>query len=220
METALHRQLKAIYAGDAAPQEVPCDGYRIDVVSGDELVEIQHGGLAAIRTKVARLLEQHKVRVVKPIVVRKQLVKLDRPGGRVVGRRASPKQGSSLDLFHELVYFTRVFPHPRLTLDVPLVVVEEWRHPGHGRRRRWRENDHEVEDQRLVEVEDVLTFRLASDLWRILPANLPRPFDSGDLAQLASIPRWVAQRVVYCLRHMGAALEVGKRGNARLYEVA
>ena len=43
-----------------------------------------------------------------------------------------------LDLFEELVHFTRVFPHPRLTLEVVLVEIEEWRYPGHGRRRRWR----------------------------------------------------------------------------------
>ena len=40
------------------------------------------------------------------------------------------------DLFDDLVHFTRVFPHRRLTLEVPLVDIEEWRYPGHGRRRR------------------------------------------------------------------------------------
>lgn len=217
METSLHRQLKLLYAKDGAPQEVPLGEFRIDVVVGDELVEIQHGGLAAIRDKVAKLVRSHSVRVVKPIVVRKQLVKLDRPGGRVVGRRASPKQGSALDLFHELVYFTRVFPHPNLVLDTPLIAVEEWRCPGHGRRRRWRRNDHVVEDQRLTEVVGLHTYRSAADLWRLLPANLPRPFHSGHLAEQLDVARWIAQRIVYCLRQTGAAEEDGKQGNARLY---
>ena len=43
-----------------------------------------------------------------------------------------------IDLFAELVYFTQLFPNPNLTIDAPLVDVEEWRYPGHGRRRRWR----------------------------------------------------------------------------------
>ena len=44
-------------------------------------------------------------------------------------------RGTFVDLFDELVHFTRVFPHPRLALEVVLVEIEEWRYPGHGRRR-------------------------------------------------------------------------------------
>ena len=70
---------------------------------------------------------EHRVLVVKPIVLRKRLVKQDAPGGRVLDRRMSPKKGCVWDLFDELVYFTRVFPHRNLTLETPLVEIEEWR---------------------------------------------------------------------------------------------
>ena len=59
--------------------------------------------------------------VVKPLVVRKQIVRLSRRGGRELSRRLSPKQGDLIDLFHELVYFTGVFPHANLTLHAPLM---------------------------------------------------------------------------------------------------
>jgi hypothetical protein len=55
--------------------------------------------------------------VVKPLIARKTVVRLDGPGGLVLGQRLSPRRCRPLDLFHELVYFTRVFPHPRLTLE-------------------------------------------------------------------------------------------------------
>ena len=221
METTLHQQLKQRYATDGARQEVVLGDYRIDVVTGDEqLVEIQHGSLAAIRDKIGCLLKKHDVLVVKPLVVRKQLVLLDRRGGRVVSRRGSPKRGQIWDLFHELVYFTRVFPHPRLVLEVPLVEIEEWRFPGHGRRRRWRRKDHVVEDQRLTKVETTMTLRTVDDLVRLLPDDLPTPFHTGHLAEAAGLPRWVAQRVAYCLRKTGGVLPAGKQGNALLYQVA
>ena len=220
METTLHRQLKALYAGPDARLEERIAGYRIDAVRGGQLVEIQHGGLSAIRTKIARLLEQHDVLVVKPLIVRKQLIRLAKKGGKELSRRLSPKQGTLLDLFHELVYFTQVFPHPRLTLQTPLVEIEERRYPGHGRRRRWRQNDHVVEDQRLVAVNAVHSFCVADDLFRILPENLPLPFHSGHLAELLGIQRWIAQRVVYCLRRTGAASTCGKAGNTVLYRRA
>lgn len=217
METSLHRQLKARYATEGARQEVSVDGFRIDVVRGDELVEIQHGSLAAIRDKIRQLVRKHAVLIVKPIVVRKQIVRLAAKDGDVVSRRLSPKQGSVLDLFDELVYFTRVFPHRNLTLEVPLVNIEEWRYPGHGRRRRWRTNDHQVADQKLVSVGDVFQFVEAADLLTLLPTKLPQPFHSGDLAAKLNVRRWIAQRIVYCLRKTGAVDEVGKQKNARLY---
>ena len=220
METSLHRQLKALYAGPTARVEERIAGFRIDAVRDGQLVEIQHGGLAAIRTKIGRLLEDHDVLVVKPLVVRKQLVKLTKRGGKEVGRRLSPKQGSLLDLFHELVYFTRVFPHPRLTLQTPLVEIEERRYPGHGRRRRWRRDDHVVEDQRLVAVVGVHQFQTAADLFTILPGELPATFHSGHVADALDIHRWVAQRIVYCLRQTGAAQNCGKTGNTLLYRRA
>ena len=220
METSLHRDLKALYAGRDAQVEVTLGAYRIDAVSGDQLVEIQHGSLAAIRDKVRSLLAEHRVLVVKPIVAKKRLIKRSARGGRITGRRMSPKRGRLLDLFDDLVHFTRVFPHERLVLEVPLVEIEEWRYPGHGRRRRWRANDHEVEDQKLIAVREVYRLRTAADVGRLIrcPRPLPRPFHTGHLAASLGVQRWFAQRIAYCLRKIGTVEEVGKQGNARLYE--
>ncbi len=220
METSLHRQLKEIYADGKARLEAPVGAFRIDVISGDELVEIQHGSLAAIRDKIAKLVKDYRVLVVKPIVVRKLLVKQDKKGGRIVSRRRSPKQCSVLDLFHELVYFTRVFPHENLSLEVPLVDIEEWRFPGHGRRRRRRANDHQVEDQKLTKMHRVHRFRTGRDLAALIPPGLPLPFHTGHLAELLGIERWFAQRIAYCFRKMSIVQETGKQGNARLYRFA
>jgi hypothetical protein len=218
METSLHRALKAHYAAAGARYEAKLGPYRIDVHNGHELVEIQHGSLAAIRRKIETLVVDHLVRVVKPIVARKTIVRLDRRGGREVSRRLSPKQGSLLDVFDELIYFRHVFPHPQLVIEAPLVDIEETRYPGHGRRRRWRTNDHVVEDQRLTAVRSETTLRSAADLLSLLPHDLPRPWHTGQLAEQLSTRRHIAQRIAYCLRHMNVAREVGKQGNARLYD--
>jgi hypothetical protein len=218
METTLHRQLKQHYAPDGALVEQRVGRYRIDVIDGDELIEIQLSSLSAIRDKVAALLKSHRVRVVKPIVARKLLVKQQRAGGHVLSRRRSPKQWTLLDLFEELVHFTRVFPHPRLVVEVPLVEIEELRFPGHGRRRRWRRGDQQVEDQRLVSLQEGERFQTAADLCRLLPSKLPTPFHTGHVATGLGVERWIAQRMAYCLRNTGAVRTVGKQRGAWLYE--
>lgn len=218
METTLHQQLKSLYAGEEGETEVKLGRYRIDAVKDGLLIEIQHGGLSAIRDKIRTLTKRYDVLVVKPIVARKRIVKHKSEGGPVVSSRWSPKRGGVLDLFHDLVHFTRAFPHKRLTLEAPLVEVEEHRYPGHGRRRRWRKNDFVVEDQHLVRVVQTHRFRTKADLLRLLPASLPTPFDTGDLAAGLEVDRWVAQRIAYALREMNALKQVGKRGNTLLYQ--
>jgi hypothetical protein len=220
METSLHRQLKERYAQGGGLVEQRLGRYRIDVLRPDQLVEIQLASLSAIRDKIAALLKQHDVLLVKPIIARKHLVKLKRAGGCEVSRRLSPKRGTVLDVFEELVHFTRVFPHPRLTVEVLLIEIEEWRYPGHGRRRWRRPGNYQIEDQRLVDVVGVQQFRDAANLCRLLPRRLPRPFHTGHLAEGLGTQRWIAQRMAYCLRECGAIQSVGKLRGAWLYERA
>lgn len=218
METSLHRSLKQIYAGEGAATEVRLGGYRIDAVVGKKLIEVQHGSLSSISRKILALVQSHRVLVVKPIIVRKVLIKQPYRGAGDGERRLSPRQGGLLNVFEELVYFTRVFPHPKLVLEIPLVEVEEWRYPGHGRRRRWRKNDFEVEDQKLVTIQGCSTLKSAADLWSLLGGPRPASFDTQELAEHLGVRRHIAQRIAYCLDKMGAAKQVGKRGNAKIFE--
>ena len=218
METSLHRQLKERYAIDGGLMEQRLGRYRIDVLQPNRLVEIQLASLTAIRDKIATLLKTHRVLVVKPIIVSKHLVKQQYAGGKIVTRRRSPKQRTLIDVFEELVHFTRVFPHRRLTLEVLLVEIEELRYPGHGRRRWRRDNDHLVEDQRLLNVLGEHQFRTAADLCRMLPAALPQPFHTGQIAEGLGVQRSIAQRMAYCLRETGAIKSVGKLRGAWLYK--
>ena len=221
METTLHQQLKDYFRQSDSQLEVRLGRYRIDVVNGNRLVEIQRSGLASIRSKIQKLLEDgHVVDVVKPLIRRKRLIKLDSINGREVDRRWSPKKGSALSIFDELLYFTRVFPHPNLTLITPLIDIEEIRYPGQGKRRRRRKNAFQVKDQKILEMGEIVSYSTVRDLQKLLPKDLPRKFDTAELAQVLGIPRWEAQRIAYVLRKTFAAIETGKRGNAIVCRLA
>ena len=221
METSLHQRMKRMYADDESQVEQKVGPYIIDVVRGGELIEIQFSSLASINRKVQSLLKDHKVRVVKPLVLRKQLIRCAGKGEHVVSRRCSPKRGDLFDIFDELIYFTRVFPHRNLVLEVPLIHIEEWSYPTptSKKRRRRPPKKYTVEDQRLVEVVDIAEFRTPQDLTKLLPLDLPQPFDTAQLAKAMDTKRWIAQKVTYCLRHMKAIKDVGKKGNAILYRL-
>lgn len=220
METTLHRQLKEHFLQPGGRAEVRLGKYRIDVVNGDRLVEIQRSGLAAIRDKVHRLVKDgYLVDVVKPLIARKRLVKLTSQDGVVSSRRWSPNRATILNVFDELLYFTRVFPHPNLRMLIPLIDIEEVRYPGHGRRRRKRKGDFEVKDRFILDIHQTQTFSTILDLQQLLPDSLPKKFDTAELAQGLDIDRHQAQRIGYVLRKTGVARESGKRGNAILYQL-
>lgn len=221
METSLHQRMKRMYADDESQVEQKVGRYIIDVLRGDELIEVQFSSLASINCKVQTLVKEHKVRVVKPLVTQKQLIRCAGKGERVVSRRRSPKRGHVLDIFDELIYFTRVFPHRNLVLEVPMIHIEEWSYPTppSKKRRRRPPKKYTVEDQRLVKVVKTYEFRTSSDLTKLLPKKLPQPFDTAQLAEALDTKRWIAQKVAYCLRHMKAIKDVGKKGNAILYRL-
>ena len=219
METTLHHQLKMLYADDHSGQEIQLGKYRIDVVRGDVLVEIQLGSIGAIRDKLQKLVADYFVLVVKPVIARKTLIKLDGPNGAEISRRQSPKKRDIFSLFDELVYCTRLFPHPNLCIDVPIIEMEETRYPGHGRRRRRRDSDFAIQDKKLLEIQRVERVATASDLLRLIPESLPAIFHTGHLAEATGQKREVARQMAYCFRKMNIAKVVGKEGNALLYQL-
>lgn len=219
MENTLHHQLKDLFREPNAPIEVQLGRYRIDVVNGDRLVEIQRSGLASIRTKIENLLSQgFKVDVIKPIVARKRLIKLECAGGKEIDRRWSPATGSIVDLFDELLYFTRTFPHPQLRLIAPLVTIEEIRFPGQGKRRRRRNTNFLVQDRLILEMHQTQCFASAADLCQLLPADsLANEFSTLQLAGAMGVRRYQAQKIAYVMRKIGALIETRKIGNAIQY---
>lgn len=217
METALHRELKEFYCDDVSCQEVTVAGYRIDAVVNGTLIEIQQASLAALRKKTLVLLEKHDLIVVKPLSAFKTIIRLKRRNGPIATRRTSPQHDTIYHLFHDLVHFVDVFPHPRLTLEVLLTEQEETRIP---KPRRWfRSKDYSVAERRLIAIRTRHSLRTREDLARLLPDGLDELFTTEDLARFANIPRWLAQKMAYCLRRTGSVVVAGKRRNVILYRL-
>jgi hypothetical protein len=216
-ENPLHADLKAWYARPDDRIEVPVEGYVIDIVRGELLIEIQTAGFSAIKRKMIELISGHRLRLVYPIAREKWIVKLAEEGKRP-SRRKSPKRGRLEEVFYELVSFPGLLAEPNFALEVLLVQEEELRH--HDPRRAWRRRGWVTDERRLLDVVGRHLFETPRDVARLLPPELPAPFDTADLAAGLGSSRALAQKMAYCLREMGLLVPVGKRGNAILYEQA
>ena len=214
-EKPLHAALKTWYAAPGDLLEVRVDGFIIDVVHGDLLVEIQTGSFAPLRRKLYKLTEQHSVRLVFPIPLEKWIITQPADTEAASAKRKSPRRGRTEQLFRELVYLPDLLTRDTFTLEVLLTREEEVRRP-QGKKTRWNKG-WVKEERRLLAVVERRVFETPADLLALLPAPLPEPFTTRELAKSAHIPARLAQQMVYCLRACGAIQQAGKRGNAFLY---
>ncbi len=212
-EKPLHAALKQWYAKPKDRLEVPLEGYFIDIVRDDVLIEIQTGGFSAIRNKLRSLTRHYPVRLVYPLVSERWIITQTEEAGQK--RRKSPKRGHLNDIFVELVSMPRLAICKNFVLEVLLIQEEQIRRPNRRRRRGW-----ELVARQLVSVVERRAFTSPADYAALLPQDLDQPFSTAELAKSLRRPRWLAQKMAYCLREMAMINAVGKRGNAILYQRA
>ncbi len=215
-ESPLHAALKQWYARPGDRLEMEVDGFVVDIVRGEVLIEIQTGHFAAIRSKLTSLLQSHSVRVVYPITQDKWIVRPRTARSRSVMRRRSPKRGRLHDLFWELVSIPQLLSHPRFSFELLVIQEEEtWRYAG---KRQWRRHGWGVAERRLLGVLDQQLFSAVADWRGFLPRGLGS-FTTRELAHALGIGTRLAQSMAYCF-HRGNVIELaGRQGRANLYRV-
>lgn len=215
-EQPLHAALKRWYAGDDGAMEVSLDGYIVDVVRDDLLIEIQTGNFSSIKRKLYDLTGSHTVVLAFPIPQETWLVKRAEDGVSELERRKSPKRGTLLELYPELVSFPDLLQRETFSLEVVFTREEEVRH--RDARRGWRRHGWVIDERRLLDVVTCRRFDHPSDFAGVLPGVLPERFTTSDLAKALGRSRRLAQKMAYCLREMGVIVDVGRRQRSILYE--
>jgi len=214
-EKSLHADLKQWYARAEDRLEIKMDGYIIDLVRGDLLVEIQTGSFSPLKRKLARLLESHPVRLVYPIPAEKWIVMRSLKDDEPPRKRKSPKRGCAEHIFAQTVYIPHLMQYDNFSLEVLFTREEEFRRPvekKHRRSKGWV-----TEERRLLDVIGSQVFYTAGDLLALLPAGLPETFTVRDLARAMRQRLTLAQKAVYTLREMGVIVPSGRKGRAFLY---
>lgn len=214
-EKPLHEALKRFYAEPGDAFEVPLDGFVVDILRGELVVEIQTRNFKAMHRKLGKLLADREVRLVYPIAQDKWITKEPHPDSGLGSRRKSPKHGRFESLFDELVSIPTLLADPNFSLELMLIQEEEVRR--YDGSRGWRRRGWVTDERRLLEVVDRRVLRSPADLAAFLPSGLTEGFTTGDLAASMRMAKRLAQRMAYCLRLAGCITPVGKRAHSVLY---
>ena len=213
-ERSLHAKIKELYNTPDSEFEVTVDGFVIDVVRGNLLIEIQTRKFSAIKEKLLKLMKNHPVRLVHPIAQEKWVIRQSEDG-EVIGRRKSPKKMGLLHIFEELVSIPTFIIHSNFEIEVLLIKEEEIRvNDGMG---SWRRKGWSSIDRDLVDILDRKLFTMPNDFLGLIPDTIEEPFTTKTLSETLKSPRHLVQKMTYCMRKMGALRVVGKKGNAHLY---
>jgi hypothetical protein len=214
-EKPFHEALKKWYLQSGDRLEVTVDGFIVDILRGNLIVEIQTQNFAAIRPKLEKLIMNHQVRLVYPIPYEKWIIRQPSFEDGPVKRRKSPKRGVFEDVFEELVSLPKLLINANFSLELLLIQEEEVRR--YDGTSGWRRQGWVTHERRLLRVIERRIIKSPADLYAFIPASLVESFTTSDLAKAIIKSRRFAQKMVYCLRLMGCIAPVGKRSHSILY---
>ncbi len=215
-ESPLHAALKRTLAPPGARFEIELEGFVVDVVCDDLLIEVQTRNVGALRHKLTTLLRSHRLLLVVPVAGERWIVRRD-DAGTTLSRRRSPKRADLLDALAALVGIPSLLDHPNLEIEAVVTRDEETREhrPGVA----WRRRGWVTVERRLLNVLERHRMRGARDWLRVLPSALDEPFTTADIARGRASRRPVAQRAAFVLREAGVIAATGRVGRAVGYRV-
>ena len=214
-ESSLHRSLKYYYA-DQGNTETTKAGYVCDAIGTDgEVIEIQTGNFCALKKKIPALAKSGKVRLIYPVIVKKT-IELYSPEGKLLSRRKSPKKGTILNIFDELVYVPELLKLKNLVIEIIYVdAIERRRNDGKG---SWRRKGVSIEDKILENHRNGIVLKKKSDwLEHFLP--LKDQCSTKALAEAAKISPEEARKIIYTLEKAGFLEKTQKQGRSWLYRI-
>ncbi|MHA2250479.1 MAG: hypothetical protein ACXAD7_08955 [Candidatus Kariarchaeaceae archaeon] len=215
-ESSLHASLKKLYAQPGDRFEERVDGYVIDIVRENLLIEVQTRSFGSIKKKLWNLVKRHKVKLVYPIAEKKWIVKYDR-NNNFIERRKSPKKGSPFDIVNELVSLPKILTHNNFEIELVMIYEDEIRKKdGKG---SWRRKGWSISDHILMESIDTIQIQTPKDLMNLFPEKFPSKFTNFDLELLFNLPKHIIQKTTYILNKMGVINLIGREGRYKQYQL-
>jgi hypothetical protein len=215
-EFSMHAEIIRQLAQPGDQLEAELEGYFIDILRDDKIIEVQTRNLGKLVKKAHTLANNRPVEVIYPVQQKKTITRVS-ADGEVVSQRKSPKNGQVVDVFDELVNAPTLVTPKNVTLTILLIEGEEiWKDDGKG---SWRRKGWSIHERHLQKVVGDRVISQPDDLLTILPRSLPSPFTNAQLAKILKIRGRLAGKITYTLRKLELLDVVGRQGKAYLFEV-
>ncbi len=216
-EKTLHAVIKQYVESDHTFHEVKLGAYYADVLRNGHVTEIQTRSLGRLREKLAFFLKEHTVTVIYPIPAEKHLIWMDAETGETEEKRKVSKRGSFYDAGRELWYLSELLGHPRLTVHLMLIDMEEYRTRGKEKNKRRGSVRY---DRIPLALREELCLSTPSSYTALLPDVLNGEFTAKDFRRVVKGGPKTAPALLSVLLRLGIVERTGKAGRAYLYKRA
>ena len=214
-EKTLHAVLKEYFEPEQNRHERPVSGFVADIVSDMGITEIQTRQFTRLQKKLQCFLADNDVTVVYPVAQTKWLIWIDEATGEVTKKRRSPKTGTPAEAFYELYQIRGLLRHPRLTLVVVLLELEEYRVlDGWSKDRKKGSTRY---DRIPVDIAEEIYITSPEDYSRLIPETLDGSFTVKDFKAASGLSLYASGLALNVLYTVGAVVRTGKKGNAYVY---
>lgn len=229
-EKRLHAVVKRYLCEDTSTHEIPLqdlvslDGAPqtkmvADVLVGNMIYEVQTGSFYPLKKKLEWYLEHtdFRVTVVHPMAGIKYLSWIDPVSGQVAERNKLSRKGRVKDIAGELYWLSDFIGHPRFSLRLLLLEIEEYRIlNGYGKEKKNRAEKYErfpvslLGDVALCEPEDYAFY--------FLPADMDSsPFTAAEYSKASGIRGKAAYAMLHLMVRLGILEEGDKRGRSMTF---
>ncbi|MBE6564735.1 MAG: hypothetical protein E7655_05640 [Ruminococcaceae bacterium] len=218
-EKTLHAELKKQLCPDEACHEIRIGRFVADLFENGRVTEIQTRSFFRMKHKLAAFLADEEripngVRIVYPAVRKKRIFWVS-DSGEVTGGRLSPKSWGEQDILRELYSLRPLLLHPRLTIEIVMTDVEEYR-----RLDGWSA-DGKKGSNRIDRIPkafgETIPLSSPSDYLALLPPKLPERFTRTEYTRASRFTRKSAAYAFAVLTAVGALLPDGKEGRKVYY---
>ena len=208
-EKLLHATIK-YYLASRESHEIRVNQYISDIATPELLFEVQTKQVFRIVKKLTTLAHSSKLCLVIPVIKEKQIIRFDSTKGTYLPPRTSPKKGSILHAFSELVSIRLLISNPNFKVKVLVLSAEERQFRPIGSKRIMKD----LIPTKLIEEWDFSSAKDYASLW---PIHLPSPFSSLDLAKHVHLPRAGAQAMIRFYKAIGHVVNGEKIGRTPMY---
>ncbi|HHU23780.1 MAG: hypothetical protein PHG08_08255 [Bacilli bacterium] len=215
-EKSLHLLLKKHLCPDETKHEVKINNWIVDIFDNNIITEVQTGNFHHLKSKLASLLLNYKVRIAYPMATEK-IIHWENPDTGEVTSRKSPKKAHPLRICKELYFLREFLNNPNLEIAIVPCKINEYRLLD-GYARNKKKGATKV-DQIPVHFDEVIALNKKEDYQKHL-AHLPEKFSVKNFKSLMPLSPKEASLTIQVLKTVGAISMVEKAGRAYIYSLS
>ncbi len=238
-ETNLHNTLKKIYAEEFnGKTEQKFGRFTCDIITEDEIIEIQTSNLSSLKEKILFAIQQNKkIRIIHPII-EKKLIETISPSRESLSVKKSPKSQYVYSVTRGLTGIAHLLLDPLVSLEIISVEIIETRQKTekpvqtHNKSRRHLK-DYLVTEKKLVSINSKQIFRTKEDYLKLIPEKLSDCFTPPQLHKALLEMRWPEHftngnikkessyypLLIWNLEKMGIIEKTDKNGKSWIYKI-